>query len=167
MVQVKKIRELFFENPIKEFYLRQIARITKIPKTTVARRLKELIKQKIIIKLKSEPFDKYRANEQGLIYTFYKKFFILEKIYKSGLIEYMVEKTSPKAIILFGSCAKAEYDKDSDIDICIIANKITLNFDKFKFNHEIQTFFFSKLSEIPRNLRQNIINGIVLYGFLK
>ncbi len=161
------VEELFFENPIKEFYLRQIARITDIPKTTVARRLKELVKRKLIITINSEPFDKYRANEQDLLYIFYKKMNILEKIHKSGLIGYLIEKTSPTAIVLFGSCAKGEYDQESDIDLCIISPETKLNLDKFKLNHEIQTFFFSKLSEIPRNLRQNVINGVKLYGFLK
>ena len=159
--------ELFFENPIKEFYLRQITRKTNIPKTTVARRLKELVKKKLITKIKSEPFDKYRANEQDLLYTFYKKMHILERLHKSGLINYLIEKTSPTAIVLFGSCAKGEYDQESDIDLCIIAPKIKLNLEKFDINHEIQMFFFSRLSEIPKNLRQNIINGTKLYGFLK
>ena len=163
----QSINELFFENPIKEFYLRQIARETKIPKTTVARRLKELLKKKLIIKIESEPFDKYRANEQNSSYIFYKKIHILEKLHKSNLIDYLIEKTGPKAIILFGSCAKGEYDKESDIDLCIIASEIKLNLNKFNLNHEIQTFFFSKLSEIPKNLRQNIINGVKLYGFLR
>jgi len=161
------VEELFFENPIKEFYLRQITRLTGIPKTTVSRRLKKLIERKIILKINSEPFDKYRANEQGLLYNFYKKTHILEKIYKSGLIEYLIEKTNPKTVVLFGSCAKAEYDVSSDIDLCIIAPKVDLDFNKFNLNHEIQTFFFLKFSEIPRNLRQNIINGIKLYGFLR
>ena len=161
------VEELFFENPVKEFYLRQITRLTGIPKTTVSRRLKKLIERKIILKINSEPFDKYRANEQDLLYTFYKKMYILEKIHKSGLIEYLIKKTSPTAIVLFGSCAKGEYDQESDIDLCIISPETKLNLDKFKLNHEIQAFFFSNLSEIPKNLRQNVINGVKLYGFLK
>jgi len=46
------VEELFFENPVKEFYLRQITRLTGIPKTTVSRRLKKLIERKIILKIK-------------------------------------------------------------------------------------------------------------------
>jgi predicted nucleotidyltransferase len=162
-----KIAELFFENPIREFYLRQIARLTKVPKTSVSRKLKELIDKKIIIRVKSEPFDKYIANEQNLLYLFYKKNHIIEKLYTSKLIDFLIEKTSPKAIVLFGSCSKGEYDNESDIDLCIISSQKELNLEKFNLKHDVQLFFFRSLSEIPRNLKHNIINGITLYGFLK
>jgi len=163
----QKLLNLFFENPIKEFYLSQISRLTKIPKTTLLRRLTDLINQKIIIKIKSEPFDKYIANEQNYLYLFHKKMYIIKKLYASSLIDYLINVCSPTAIVLFGSCAKGEYDSDSDIDICIFSNKKKLDLSKFKLNHNIQVFFFSKLSEIQLNLRQNIINGIVLFGFMK
>ena len=162
-----KVKELFFENPSKQFYLRQIAKLTKVPKSTVARILNQLLSDSIIVREKSEPFDKYRANTEDSLYKFHKKQFMLEKIYQSGLIDYIVEHAHPKTVILFGSCAKGEYDEKSDIDIFIESSEADMNFDKFKLKHTINPYFAKNIMEISKELRQNIINGSILHGMLK
>ena len=162
-----KVKELFFENPSKQFYLRQIAKLTKVPKSTVARILNQLLSDSIIVREKSEPFDKYRANTEDSLYKFHKKQFMLEKIYQSGLIDYIVEDAHPKTVILFGSCAKGEYDEKSDIDIFIESSETGMNFDKFKLKHAINPYFAKNIMEISKELRQNIINGSILHGMLK
>lgn len=165
MDQKQDIVEIFYNNPKDEFYLRQISRITDVPKTTVARILKSLLDKKIIIKKQSEPFDRYigSGNDE---YIFYKKIFMIEKIHKSGLIKYIVDKVQPDCIILFGSMAKGEYDKDSDIDIFVEANKQEINVSKFELNHKIQFHFYPKISNIPRDLRLNILNGHKFHGII-
>lgn len=162
-----KIKELFFENPSQEFYLRQIAKLTGTPKTTVSRILKQLLKEKLILRKKSVPFDKYIANTENTLYKFYKKYFIIEKLYKSGLLEYIVNETHPKALILFGSCAKGEYNKNSDIDIFVNSSETALNLEKFRLKHKINLFFEPNILNLSKELRQNITNGIILYGMLR
>jgi len=162
-----QIINLFYENPNKEFYLRQIARITNIPKSTVARKLKQLLKENLILKKKSEPYNYFIANQKNIIYRLKKKFYIIEKIYKSGLIEYLEKKTLPKAIVLFGSCAKGEFDKDSDIDIFINSSEIQLNLKDFHLKHKINVFFEANVLKLSPELRQNILNGVLLYGMIK
>lgn len=162
-----QIEELFYENPNKGFYLRQISRITKIPKTTVARKLKELEKEKLILKKKSEPYDYFTANQSNKLYRLRKRFYIIEEIYKSGLLEHIEKKALPKAIVLFGSCAKGEFDKESDIDIFINSSEIQLNLEHFRLKHKINVFFEANILNLSPELRQNIINGVLLYGMLK
>jgi predicted nucleotidyltransferase len=162
-----KVKELFFENPSKEFYLRQIARLTRSPKSTVSAILKRLEKDSLIIRKKSEPFDRYQANVTDSDYIFYKKISILEKIQKSRMIDHIVEKTNPRAIILFGSCAKGEYRKDSDIDLFIQTVETGLDLEKFKLGHVINPIFRSDMINIAPGLRQNILNGIILYGMVR
>ena len=163
----QQIKELFFENPHREFYLRQVARLTKTPKTTAAAALKQLIKEKLAIRKKDEPFDKYCANVPDSIYSFYKTYFILEKIHKSGLIDYIVENTHPRVIILFGSCAKGEYDTTSDIDLFIQAPEVKLDFERFKLNQKINPVFNKEIININPDLRWNILNGIKIYGLVR
>ncbi|MFH0870170.1 MAG: nucleotidyltransferase domain-containing protein [archaeon] len=163
----QQIKELFFENPNKDFYLRQIARLTRTPKTTAASSLKKLIKEKIVIRKKDEPFDKYRANVEESLYKFYKTQSILEKIHKSGIIDYIVEQTHPRVIILFGSCAKGDYDTTSDIDLFIQAPESDLDFERFKLNHEINPMFYEEIINIGPDLRWNILNGIKIYGLVR
>ncbi|MFH1211361.1 MAG: nucleotidyltransferase domain-containing protein [Candidatus Woesearchaeota archaeon] len=164
---MNQIAKLFFENPGKEFYLRQISRLAKIPKTTVSRRIALLLEEKIIKKAEAEPYSRFIADTESPAYIFYKKQFILEKIFKSGIIEYIADKTHPKAIILFGSCAKGEYTKDSDIDLFVQSPETELSLKRFRLSHGINIIFSDSLQKISENLRNNIINGVILYGLIR
>ena len=163
-----EIKELFFENPSKQFYLRQIAKLSNTPKTTAARILRKLSKQGIIQKIKEKPFPKFFANTENPMHGFYKKVFILEKIYSSGLINHL-DSLSPKAIILFGSCAKGEYNRDSDIDLFILSPGTKINLEKYekKLKHSINLVFEQDINNLSNELLNNIINGTKLRGFLK
>ncbi|MEK6963849.1 MAG: nucleotidyltransferase domain-containing protein [Nanoarchaeota archaeon] len=162
-----KLKELFFEHPSDEFYLRQIAKLTRIPKTTVSRLLQELLKEHLVVRKKTKPFNHYQANTENPFYIFYKKHHLLEKLHHSGLIDYLVEKTTPKALVLFGSCAKGEYTEKSDIDLFIQSSPTPLNLKRFKLQHEISLFFEPDLSKLSTELRNNILNGILIYGAIR
>lgn len=162
-----KIEDLFFENPSKEYYLRQISKLTKVPKSTVSRKLEDLVKKKIILRLKSKPYDKFISNVEYSMYKYYKRTYFIEKIYLSGFIELLVEKTNPRSIILFGSIAKGESDKMSDIDIFIESEEISLNLSKFNLGHKINLIFNTSLKNVSEDLRNNLLNGIKLYGMIK
>ena len=45
---------------------------------------------------------------------------ILFELHKSGLIDYLWEKLAPQTIVLYGSYAKGEVTKKSDLDIAVI-----------------------------------------------
>ena len=169
MGQIEKVENLFFENPSKEFYLREISKMTNVPKTTVQRILMRLKDKELITKLKVKPYSKYRANTENFYYLYYKKINIMEKIYKSVLIDYLIEKCNPSVIILFGSCAKGEYDIKSDIDLFLGANENKLDLDEYekKLKHKINITFKQNLGDLNTELRNNIINGEKLYGFVR
>ena len=163
-----KILDLFFEEPNKLFQIREIARLTKIPKSTAARKLKKLLDDKLIVK-KKENSAGYIANESNYYYRLKKKNVFLEKIYKSGLINYLEERFYPKCIILFGSFSKGEHNKKSDIDIFVQSKEKNYNIAKFekKLKHTINLFFDEKFSNLSKELFNNIINGVKLAGYIK
>jgi len=163
------IEKLFFENPSKEFYLREVSKLTKVPKTTVQRVLISLKNQNLINKLKTKPYEKYRANTENFYYKYYKKARMIEEIHKSGLMDYLIEKFNPNVIILFGSFAKGEYDIKSDIDLFLGSNesRIDLNNYEKKLKHKINIIFEKNLGGLNTELRNNIVNGEKLYGFIK
>lgn len=163
-----KILDLFFEEPNRLFQIREIAKITGIPKTTAARMLKELSEQKIIVK-KKENVIGYKANEADSYFRLKKKMMFIENIHKSGLIEHLEEKFYPKCIILFGSFSKGEYHKDSDIDLFVQSKEKQYNLAKFekKMKHPINLFFEEKFAKLSNELFNNIINGIKLSGYVK
>ncbi len=160
-----KVLELIFNNPDRPFTIREISKQTKVPTTTVQRYLKELKRDKI---------NYFLDKENRFIYHPYSKFlktyFIINNLYKSGLIDYLSSKLNPSLIILFGSVRKGEYDKDSDIDIFIETTvKKELNLKEFEeeLNHKIDLFIESDIKKVNKNLFNNIINGIKLVGYLK
>ena len=164
-----KIIEIFLENPNKDFQIRGISRQLKIPKTTVSYHINKLIKKQLIKKQKKGVFPSFRANTENPLYRFHKKQEALRKITESGLIDYLEQECTPKTIMLFGSFAKAEYNKKSDIDLFIQAKETKVNLEKFekKLKHTINIIFEPEIKKLSHELLNNIINGIKLSGFLK
>jgi len=158
----EKILELFYENPGKDFTIREIARLTRLPKSTAHKHTVDL-KKKRILTLEN------RATDSILFKTKKINFFI-EKIVSSGLIDEIISRLNPSCIILFGSIRKADSNKESDIDIFIETSvKKDINLSKFEktLKHKIQIFSENKITNLQDNLLNNVINGIKLYGSFK
>jgi len=156
-----KILELIFEYN-KKFTIREISKITKIPSSTVQRYLKKLRKGGFITKENIAIITPY--------FKFRKAFFIIDKMFKSGLIEYLKKELVPNTIIVFGSIRKGEYEKDSDIDLFVessVRKKVDLKKYEKKLGHKIQLFIKSDINQLQTNLFNNIVNGIKLYGSFK
>ena len=93
----------------------------------------------------------------------------LKLLHESGLVEYLTEKFPGGTIILFGSYAFGEDTPGSDIDIAIIGcSGKALDLTRFeKFLERAIVVQHYNLSEIDRNLRSNILNGITLHGMVE
>lgn len=164
-----KIMEIFFEEPSRNFQLREISRLTKIAVTSIRKYLKELQKSGLIKKDKKTLYPSYIANQQNTLFKIYKQQFIILKLYSSGLIDYLEDRLHPECIILFGSARKGEYVKDSDIDIFIQASRKNIGLEKFNkaLKHKINPFFEENINKLSTELFNNIINGIKLSGYLR
>ena len=71
---------------------------------------------------------------------------------------------------MYGSYLSGEDVEKSDIDLLIISkSKKTLKIEKFekKLNRKIHIITEPKLNKLPEELKSEIINGLVLYGYLK
>ena len=164
-----KIMGLFFEEPTRNFQLREISRLSNIAVTSTKKYLKELLNEELITKNTKTLYPSYNANESNRMFKVYKQQIMIFKIYLSGLIDYLEETSLPNCIILFGSVRKGEYTKKSDIDIFIQSSKHRLDLQKFEkyLNHEINVLFEADLKDLSKELFNNIINGIILFGYLK
>ena len=102
-------------------------------------------------------------------FSIYKKNWLVFKINESGLRDYLQKESLPSSIILFGSGAKATFTEKNDIDIFVEANETKLELTKYekKINHKINLLFEQNINNLSKELRNNIINGVVLYGFTK
>jgi predicted nucleotidyltransferase len=169
-----KIKELFIENPEKEYHVREVSRLVNQSPTTISKKLKELAKKNFLIFRNELNHSLYKSNNEYEEYKQAKISYNLNKLKESGLIDFLIKEYGyPEAIILFGSFAKGEDNKNSDIDLAVISpNKTKVNLEKFrtKLKKEIQLFILSKkeivIMEVKnKELLNNLINGITLYGF--
>lgn len=155
---------LFFENPIKEYGIRELSRLIKINHTTVRQYLNKFVKEGYLLFRQDRIYSLYRLNLNKKTLNL-KLYYNLEKLRESNLIEDLEKFYDYPTIILFGSYSQAMDDDKSDVDIAIIT-KISKKFsvDKYEkqINRKISLHMFKELKK--SNLTKSICNGIVLSG---
>ena len=164
-----KLLRLFLDSPTESFRLREIARLTKISPPSVINYLKEFEKDGLIQKRIKREIPFYTSMRDNSNFILYKKISILFELNDSGLIDYLWDKLSPEAIILYGSYSKGESIENSDVDLFILGknkNIDLINFEK-KLNKRLHILFKESTKEIPNELKNNILNGIILKGYIK
>ena len=168
------ILELFFEDPKREFHIREVARLTKLNHMTARAYLNYLVKEELLNKKESKIYYSYSANINKK-FTNLKLYHNLEKLRKSEIIEGLETAYDYPVIVLFGSYATATDAKDSDIDLFILTN-IQKHFNVEKYERIIKKkislhIFTEKEFQNMKNknpeLINNIINGIKLSGKLE
>ncbi len=172
MIQKCSIFRVFAEfakNPKKPYQIRELSRNIKLATTSIRLHIEELEKNNLIKKEKVGFYNAYKANFDNEDFKFYKKIFNLINLKDSNIIKELESKLTPDAIILFGSYAKGEDIEESDIDIFLIAKEKNIDLKQYekKLNKKIQLFFSENLNKLPKELLNNILNGVILSGFIR
>lgn len=161
------VLEFFFENPSREFHLRELSRLLKLSMPTIISVTDALAEGNLIAKKKGKVMTTVAANREHIKFVQGKRVYNLKQFYASGLLKYLSESYNhPKLIILFGSYSRGEDVEKSDIDTAVITNKrLTLDFSKYEkilgkgvSVHEID------LNKVSDEFKANLANGIVLEG---
>jgi predicted nucleotidyltransferase len=161
----------FFEDPGKQYSIRELSRKLNINHMTVRKYLNDLVK------------DKFLSLEKGGVYVFYrliqnkkvlnlKLYYNLEKIRKSKIIEALEIEFDLPVVVLFGSYSLGMDDLHSDVDLCLISNvEKEFSFKKYekKLKRTVSIHKFNKTSwnrakKSNPELINNISNGLVLSG---
>ncbi len=163
---------LYLGDYTKQFYLREISKITGIPLKTTQNIVLGLENNKILLSTVRGKNKYFRLNTDNA----QTKFYLLQaEIYRTLLFmqKYPLFKTFMKnlntnaAIIVFGSFAKFSADKDSDLDLLIISKdeeKLPFHLLPYKV-HEVRIpeESFEKASEKRETLLKEIEeNHIIL-----
>jgi predicted nucleotidyltransferase len=115
-----KVAEVLFNYPEKEFSLSDLSREAEVAKANIGNILEEFQKADLITIEKLSKIWRIKSNQANWFFIRSKIVYNLNFIYKSGLVEFLVDYfKNPKAVILFGSFRKGEDISSSDIDIAI------------------------------------------------
>ena len=171
-----KVMRWFFSYPAKEISLNDITRSVNVSKSTANKVVMQLAKEGF---LKIQPLGKvWRIScDQKHSYNSTKKVsHNLELIYDTQIVAGVLSKVpNARSIILFGSYRKGDDNENSDIDIAVEivgggdVQMTTLGIIPmldYRKNVKVNALLFSR-NRIDLNLFANLVNGIVLYGFLE
>ena len=136
-IRRKKILEVFLKDPFKEIHLREIARLSKVSLNNVDNSLRLFVKDNIFKRrdVSNMVFFKPNLENEALLKIFEflelekkKKFYdknrkiarLLQK-YTQDIIDLSNKRI--QLVILFGSVARGEWTKGSDIDILVVVSE--------------------------------------------
>ncbi|MFW5852484.1 MAG: nucleotidyltransferase family protein [Nanoarchaeota archaeon] len=166
----QRVLKIFFQEPTKTHYLKEISRKTGIAHTSISKILERFLEEEIIVLKKetrgSRIYPEYMYNFQNNSNKTLKRLSNLEELYSSGLIEEIIKHSSPRCITLFGSYEKGEDTEESDIDIFVESEKVKMNLEKYEelLRRKIELHFNLDIKNHPKELRNNIANGTNLFG---
>jgi predicted nucleotidyltransferase len=148
----KKILEVFLKDPFKEIHLREIARLSKVSVNNVDNSLRLFVKDDMFKRREVSNMVFFRPNLENE--ELLKMFEYLELKKKKGFynknkkIARLIQKYTEdivtlsdkkiQLVILFGSVARGEWTKGSDIDILVVVsgkeNEVTPILNKAKID---------------------------------
>lgn len=155
----------YFEDNYKRIHVREYAKLQNISPPTASKLLEELKEKQLLRKEIDKKHYCFYANKESEDFKDLQRMYYRKKL--NDLIKHIDRETISPLIILFGSIAKAEAKKQSDIDIAIITpTQKTIDVKKFEstLKRNIQLFNFKNLDDIPTELKNNILNGYILHG---
>lgn len=172
----QKVMHWFFSYPFKEVSLSDLTKLINISKTTANRVITDFVKEEFLKVEKIGNIWRVSCNQAHHYNTTRKIAYNLELIYESAIIEAILKNIpSCRCIILFGSYRKGDDIETSDIDIAVetLDNEEVNIFELgiipqlgYRTKVRVNVLKFSR-NKIDLNLFANIVNGVVLYGFLE
>jgi len=162
--------------PNVDFTFNEVCKATKTAKTTAKTIIEKLEKEQIIKKTVLGKLWRLVANLESAKFRQIKMVLNLDLLLATNTVEFILNSyPQARTIVLFGSFRKGEDLPSSDIDIAveipglrqtIVEQMGTINQFGFRENVKVSVLKFSRES-IDLNLFANIVNGIVLHGFLE
>ena len=164
-----EILRLLFIKAGSSFNARGLAKNLGVSQTAVAKALPLLSQKGFVSVQKDKESGRFsiELNRDNPRVIGFKRAENLRIIYESGLVEFLTERFPGSLIVLFGSFSFGEDTVNSDIDIAVVGvkeKKTDLSGFVKKLQKPIILHFYQSLKGINKNLKENILNGIILKG---
>jgi len=165
----QEILRLLFVKAGVSLNQRQIAKSLGVSQPAVTKALPNLEKENFILIKKDKETKRWaiKLNMDNHKVMQLKRVDNIKQIYESGLADFLEKEFAGAAIILFGSYSRGDDTLNSDIDVAVIGRKNKLiNLEQFEkmLEREIRINFYDSFKDIHKNLKENLFNGIVLFG---
>ena len=169
-----EIFRLFCVKAGQKLNLRETARQLKVTPTAVSKALQDIEREALVKIQKSKTMNLFSIefNRDSPRAIELKRVENLKMIYESGLSDFLFNEFPGAAVFLFGSYSRGEdtcanEENKSDIDIAVIGSK-GKHAEMAKFNalleRDVVINYYASLHDIHRNLKNNILSGIILKG---
>ncbi len=160
-----RILELFFENPAREFYLREISRITRIPAASVHVTMKKLEKINLVTREKTPAVDKFKARIDERRFIALKRAHNLHKILQSEGLAQLITYADPKAVWMTGPYSQGRNETTDNLTIYCMDSKKE-SFQQKNWEKEIGTAI--TITHIPKRrilaYANILMEGALVYG---
>jgi predicted nucleotidyltransferase len=164
---------VFFNEPYREFHLREVARYAEVGSGTAKRYLDFYVEKDFLQMQRKANLALFKANVENPALRYMKVGYFITKV--RSLIDYLEEIYPNSSVVLYGSCARGEDDPKSDIDLLVISRKkakADLNAFERKFERKI-TLLVYEPDEWDEKARKDrafyeriLIDGIAMKGNL-
>lgn len=166
MLRIFNDLEPFFEDCYRRVHVREYAKLSGISPPTASKLLDGYEQEGLLLKVRERNYILFHANRENDIFIDLSRIYWRQRL--QAIVGVMEKALADPTIILFGSLAKAEAKKDSDVDLAVFAERreISLAFAEKKLKRNIQVHWFRSLRDVNRELRNNILNGYIVRGRL-
>ena len=144
------ILQFFFDDPAGNFHIREIARKSALSHMTARKYLSRFVREGLLVQHKSKPYLTFAANASDPKYLNLKLYYNLERLRESKIISDLEQFYDYPVIVLFGSYAHASNTQESDIDIFIQCEEVSIDMEKFQkmLKRKIHLFFEPSLKHL-------------------
>jgi Predicted nucleotidyltransferases len=168
-----RILTVFFDEPYREFHLREVAETSEVSPSTAKRFLDFYEASGFLVKERKANLVLFQADLENNSFRFMKVALFLLKV--RPLTDFLAEAYAGSSIVLYGSCARGEDGPESDVDLLAVgrrAEKMDLTRYEDLLGRRINVIAFDsqeweeKAEEDKAFYERILVDGIVLKGTL-
>ena len=166
----ERVLGMFFEEPLRKFKFKDIVERAGLHRDNANKWIERLKKENMISRVKPKgKFPYYTANYDNVAFRNRKRLYALSLLYESGLLDALAGLGKAEAVVIFGSFARSDWHKNSDIDVFVYGSAEGFDRDFFerKLKRKIEIFSYKgrkALNRINPHLLKNIIRGFYVKG---
>lgn len=168
-----RILALFFDEPYRDFYLREIAKLAGLSPSTAKRFLDFYVAKGFLVRSRRANLVLFRADLDSPSFRSMKLAAFLLKA--KPLIDFLKKAYTDSMIVLYGSCARGEDDSRSDVDLLVVGrdtSRVDLSRIERQLGRRITLLVFSPVeweekARVDKAFYERIlVDGVVLQASL-